>query len=119
MHRGSLGTRRRDERRAIWVRSHRTRRNGGDDEGDGGGAEGFGGGDPEFRELAEGIFWGWNPVADSEYYEEWLEQEWLEEDLEKESKELESEKAEYREFLKGLRDGGGEASGGGAGGSGK
>ena len=24
-------------------------------------------------ELAEGIFWGWNPVADSEDYEEWLE----------------------------------------------
>ena len=45
-------------------------------------------------ELAEGIFWGWNPIADSEDYEEWLEQEWLEEDLEKESKELESEKAE-------------------------
>ena len=70
-------------------------------------------------ELAEGIFWGRNPVRDSKDSEEWLEQEWSEEVMEEESKELESEKAEYREFLKGLRDGGGEASGGGAGGSGK
>jgi hypothetical protein len=54
-------------------------------------------------ELAEGIFWGRNPVADSEDYEEWLE-EWSEEVMEKESKELESEKAEYREFVKGRRE---------------
>ena len=55
-------------------------------------------------ELVEGIFWGRNPVADSEDYEEWLEQEWSEEVMEKESKELESEKAEYRDFVKGLRE---------------
>ena len=55
-------------------------------------------------ELAEGIFWGRNPVADSEDYEEWLEQEFLEEEMDKESKELESEKAEYREFVKGRRE---------------
>jgi len=54
-------------------------------------------------ELAEGIFWGRDPVADSEDYEEWLE-EWSEEVKEKESKELESEKAEYREFVKGRRE---------------
>ena len=54
-------------------------------------------------ELAEGIFWGRNPVVDSEDYEEWLE-EWSEEVIEKESKELESEKAEYREFMKGRRE---------------
>ena len=55
-------------------------------------------------ELAEGIFWGQNPVQDSEDYNEWLEQEWTEEAMEEESKELESEKAEYREFVKGLRE---------------
>ena len=55
-------------------------------------------------ELAEGIFWGWNPIRDSEDYDEWLEEEWSEEELEKESKELELEKAEYREFVKGLRE---------------
>ena len=55
-------------------------------------------------ELAEGIFWGQNPVADSKDYEEWLEQEWTEEAMEEESKELELEKEEYREFLKGLRE---------------
>jgi hypothetical protein len=55
-------------------------------------------------ELAEGIFWGRNPIADSKDYEEWLEQEWSEEVMEKESKELESEKAEYREFVKGRRE---------------
>ena len=55
-------------------------------------------------ELAEGIFWGWNPVWDSEDYDEWLEQEWSEEAMEEESKELELEKEEYREFLKGLRE---------------
>ena len=55
-------------------------------------------------ELAEGIFWGQNPIVDSEDYEEWLEQEWSEEAMEKESKELELEKAEYREFVKGLRE---------------
>ena len=51
-------------------------------------------------ELAEEIFWGWNPVQDSEEYDEWLE-EWSEEEMEKESKELELEQEEYREFLKG------------------
>ena len=55
-------------------------------------------------ELAEGIFWGQNPVVDSEDYEEWLEQEWSEEAMEKESKELESEKVEYLDFVKGLRE---------------
>ena len=55
-------------------------------------------------ELAEGIFGGWNPVADSEDYEEWLEQEWSEEVMEKESKELELEQEEYREFVKGIRE---------------
>ena len=51
-------------------------------------------------ELAEGIFWGRNPIWDSEEYDE----EWSEEAMEKESKELELEKEEYREFLKGLRE---------------
>ena len=55
-------------------------------------------------ELAEGIFWGWNPIWDSEHYDEWLEQEWSEEAMEEESKELELEKEEHREFLKGLRE---------------
>ena len=55
-------------------------------------------------ELAEGIFWGRDPVWDAEDYDEWLEEEWSEEELEKELKELESEKAEYREFVKGLRE---------------
>ena len=52
-------------------------------------------------ELVEGIFWGQNPILDSEEYDEWLE-EWSEEEMEKESKELELEQEEYREFLKGL-----------------
>ena len=51
-------------------------------------------------ELVEGIFWG----RDAEDYDEWLEEEWSEEELEKESKELELEKAEYQEFVKGLRE---------------
>ena len=55
-------------------------------------------------ELAEGIFWGQDPIRDAEDYTEWLEEEWSDGDLEKESKELESEKAEYREFVKGLRE---------------
>ena len=53
-------------------------------------------------ELAEGIFWGRNPIWDSEEYNEWLEEEWSEEGMEKESRELELEKEKYREFLKGL-----------------
>ena len=52
-------------------------------------------------ELAEGIFWGRNPICDSEEYNKWLE-EWSEEEMEKESQELELEQVEYREFLKGL-----------------
>ena len=52
-------------------------------------------------ELAEGIFWGQNPVQDSEEYDKWLE-EWSDEEMEKESRELELEQEEYREFLKGL-----------------
>ena len=52
-------------------------------------------------ELAEGIFWGWNPVWDSKEYEEWLE-EWSDGEMEKESQELELEQVEYRDFLKGL-----------------
>ena len=56
-----------------------------------------------FGELAEGIFWGWNPIWDSKDYDKWLEEEWSEEAMEKELKELELKK-EYREFLKGLRE---------------
>ena len=52
-------------------------------------------------ELAEGIFWGQNPILDSEDYDEWLKKKWSEEAMEKESRELEKEKEEYREFLKG------------------
>ena len=55
-------------------------------------------------ELVEGIFWGWNPIWDSEEYDEWLDEEWSEEAMEQESRELELEKVEYREFLKGLRE---------------
>ena len=46
-------------------------------------------------ELAQGIFWGQDPIWDAEDYHEWLEEEWSEGELGKESKELESEKAEY------------------------
>ena len=52
--------------------------------------------------MAEGIFWGQNPIQDSEDYNEWLEEEGSEEGMEKESRELELEKEEYKEFLKGL-----------------
>ena len=101
MYRSSLGTRRRGKQRAVGGHGWGIGRNGGDDEGDGGGAKGFSGGNQEF---GEGIFWGQNPIRDSEDYNEWLEEEWSEERMEMESKELELEKEEYREFLKGLRE---------------
>ena len=48
-------------------------------------------------ELAEGIFWGQNPIWDSEEYNEWLK-DWSEEEM-KESKELELEQEEYIEAV--------------------
>ena len=62
-------------------------------------------------ELAEGIFWGQNPVADSKDYEEWLEEEWSEEVMEKEEEaarnaeaaRLAAERAAKKEVKKGKK----------------
>ena len=47
--------------------------------------------------MVEGIFWGQNPIWDSEEYDKLLE-EWSEEEMELELQELELEQVEYREF---------------------
>ena len=74
MHRGSLGTQRRGEWRSVRSCSWGFGGNGSNDEEDGERAEKLVEETRNLGELAEGIFWGWDPIQDSEEYAEWLEE---------------------------------------------